>query len=78
MSVGVPEAGKTILCVPVVANVVTERGQTLVREGYELRLLSLAYQQFVESSHDRLTTSHADPLQEILSGGPRSCRPLDG
>jgi hypothetical protein len=75
---GVPDAGKTILCVPVVANVGTERCQALLGQGYQLRLVSREYQPFVEPSHGCLTRSDADALQEILSGAARSSRPRNG
>lgn len=73
-----PDAGKTVLCVPVAANGGTEYGQTLLGHGCELRLLPRAYQPFVEPSHGCLTRSNADALQQSLSGWPRSCRSRHG
>ena len=71
-----PGVGKTILCVPVVANVGRQHGQTLLSHGYELCLPSPAYEPFLEAPRGCLVRPNAGALQQALRGAPDVVRML--
>jgi len=71
-----PGVGKTILCVPVVANVGRQHGQTLLGHGYELCFPSRAYGPFLEPPQGCLARPNAGALQQALRGAPDVVRLL--